>query len=227
MASPTNTSRIRVGGQGFTIFAYGGQALAFCQQVSHTSPSFVGQGASAIQPMDEPYPVEIIVPIAAGMGTLVLNLFDLFGDQGGSKVWDRLGATLGNNSGPGSPFGTLQDQGAGNVSTALSIGQGPFAGANDIVDIAIIQAQKNPANLNITKYVRPLPTYQQQTPTPYFDAYQGCVITDVVDGEQIEVGTLEVLKQITVNYTYVQRNGQQPRAFGVRDNPLNAASSIQ
>jgi hypothetical protein len=220
MASATKTSRVRVGGSGFTIFTYGGQALTFCQQVSHTSPSFVGQGASAIQPMDEPYPVEIIVPIAAGMGTLVLNLFDLFGQtKNGSKVWDRLGASLGGNSNVNLPFGTIRNSGIGNVSTALQIGSGPFNGLGDIVDIAIKQAVTDPSKLNITKYIRPLPTYGQNA-TPYSEEYHGCVITDVVDGEQIEVGTLEVLKQITVNYTYLTRNGQQPSAFNLRAQPL-------
>src|ERR1035437_8818293 len=87
---------VRRGGSGFTIFTFGGQPITFCQQVAHTSPRPVGQGASAIQPMDEPYPVEIITPAAAGMGQLVLNLFELFGSGGAaSKAWDRLGASAG------------------------------------------------------------------------------------------------------------------------------------
>lgn len=213
----TQTKRVRVGGSGFTLFTFGGQPITFCQQVSHTSPKFVGQGASAIQPMDEPYAVQIITPIAAGIGTLVLNLFDLFGQSAsGSRVWDRLGAGINGGGTLTNPFGGT---GPGNVSTALTIGSGPFNGRVDIVDIAITQAQLDPTAMQIVKYVRPLPTYGQPQ-TPYAEEYHGCVITDVVDGEQIEVGTLEVLKQITVNYLYTTRNGQPSQAFTLRNNPL-------
>lgn len=218
-------NRVRVGGSGFTIFTFGGQPITFCQQVAHTSPQFVGNGASAIQPLDEPYPVEIITPAAAGMGQLVLNLYDLFG-QGGStgvngvsKVWDRLGAAVG--SGLQAPFGALSQSGVGNVSTVLpnvTTGTGPFTGLVDIVDIAIRQAQLDPTQMQIVKYVRPLSAGGNVR--PYFESYVGCIITSVVDGEQIDVGTLEVLKQITVAYRYLTRNGVVSAAFAQRDQAL-------
>jgi hypothetical protein len=39
------------------------------------------------------------------------------------------------------------------------------------------------------------------------------VITNVLDGETIEVGTMEVLKQVTVGYTHVTRSDSQDRAI--------------
>jgi hypothetical protein len=215
----TQPQRVRVGGSGFTIFTFGGQPITFAQQVSHTSPSFVGQGASAIQPMDEPYATQIITPIAAGMGTLVLNLFELWGNSAsGSRVWDRLGATIGGSfSSTSATFGTGTGY-IGNTS-AVNVAGPHFNGLGDIVDIAIQQAQMDPSLMQIVKYIRPLPTTSQTQFVPYFETYHNCVITDVTDGEQIEVGTLEVLKQITVNYTYYTRAGQSPLAFSLYSNP--------
>lgn len=223
--SAAKQNRVRIGGSGYTVFTFAGQPITFCQQVAHTSPQFVGNGVSAIQPMDEPYVVEILTPAAAGMGQLVLNLFDLFGKggagvAGASKVWDRLGASVG--GGLQAPFGNLSQSGVGNVSTVLpnvTSGNGPFTGMVDIVDIAIRQAQLDPTQMQITKYVRPLGVGGGSV-TPYYETYVGCVITSVVDGEQIEVGTLEVLKQITVAYRYLTRNGQVSQAFRLRDAAL-------
>src|SRR5208282_1424899 len=152
---PTFQSRVRVGGSGFTIFTFGGQPITFCQQVSYTSPQPVGGGMAAIQPMDEPYPIEIITPAAAGPGQIVLNLFELFGSGGvASKVWDRLGLSLGAKNGP---FGSEGPENASTnfKTTGPGVG-GVFQGAVDIVDIFIRQAQANPASLQIVKIIRPL-----------------------------------------------------------------------
>lgn len=220
IATPQNFTRRA--GSGFTIFTFAGQPIAFCQQVQHTSPRPVGQGASAIQPMDEPYPVEIITPAAAGMGQIVLNLFELFGTNGkASKVWDRLGATLGGSSSSTNPFGSPNTSGLGNTSNINAIGaNGPFQGLVDIVDIFIQQAQLTPQQMQIVQFIRPPALVGASTATPYFLQYVGCVITDVQDGEQIDVGTLEVVKQITVAYRYVLRDGQPSAAFTFRDSAL-------
>jgi hypothetical protein len=215
----SKTQRVRVGGSGFTVFTFGGQPITFCQQISHTSPSFVGQGASLIQPMDEPYGTQIITPIAAGMGTLTLNLFELWGDSSaGSRVWDRLGATIGGSFASGNPSFGANNPYIGN-SGPVNVAGPHFNGLGDIVDIAIQQAQMDPSLMQIVKYIRPLPTTSKTTFTPYFETYHNCAITDVVDGEQIEVGTLEVIKQITVNYTYYTRAGKSPLAFSLYSNP--------
>lgn len=222
MSAITQTNRVRVGGSGFTIFTFAGQPITFCQQVAHTSPRPVGQGASAIQPLDEPYPVEIITPIAAGMGQLVLNMFELFGSGGkASKTWDRLGASIGN---AGSPFGNQDPTTGAGSSTALNLGSNNiFTGAVDIVDVYIRQAQVTPDKLSVTQIIRPLSTQAgTQAQKPYSIQYIGCVITDVQDGEQIEIGTMEVIKQITIAYRYQLRDHQASAAFALRDAALTA-----
>lgn len=172
--------------------------------------------------MDEPYPIEIITPAAAGMGQIVLNLFELFGSGGkASKAWDRLG--VGANASGAAPFGT---SGQGDTSQFLSLsGSGPFTGAVDIVDIFIRQAQTDPSQMQVVQIVRPPanPNGQQQ---PYYFQYVGCVITDVQDGEQIDVGTLEVIKQITVAYRYVLRDGVPSAAFANRDAMLGTGGTV-
>jgi hypothetical protein len=232
MASEFLKSRGRVGGSGFTIFTFGGQPIAFCQQVSYTSPQPVGGGASPIQPMDEPYPVEIMTPAAAGMGQVVLNLFELFGSNGiASKVWDRLGLSLGAGFSASNPFGALtpENQSTNFTLTGESVkneSNAPFAGAVDIVDVFVRQAQTEAHKLQIVKIVRPLnpngPPGNAEV-QPYTEEYHGCAITNIQDGEQISVGTMEILKQITVNFCYVTRNGQTSLAFKLRNDPLAAA----
>jgi hypothetical protein len=170
--------------------------------------------------MDEPYPVELLTPVAAGPGSITLNMFELFGSGGAaSKVWDRLGARVG--GGTGNPFGS---NGVNNTSnffnpSALGSSSNPFDGLVDIVDIAIAQAQINPALMQVVKYIRPLPL-PGNTLQPYSEEYNGCVITNVVDGENVEVGTLEIIKQITLSFRYVTRNGKVSQAFALRDAAL-------
>jgi hypothetical protein len=225
MATSSNNigqNRVRVVGGGFTIFTFGGQPITFCQQVGYQSPQPVGNGFSAIQPMDEPYAVEILTPIAAGPGTLTLNMFELFGSGGAaSKIWDRLGAAVGTTGDPfsGSASNGYQDD----VSTwlaNLSAKTNPFAGAVDIVDIFIRQAQLTPAAMQIVKVVRPLPLPGQTGSQAYTEEYVGCKITNVSDNETDEVGTMEVVKQVTVMYRYVTRNGKPSAAFQLRDASL-------
>lgn len=213
--SAITQNRVRVAGAGFTLFTFGGQPITFCEQVAYTSPRPVAP-PSYIQPMDEPYAVEILASPAAQPGQLVLNLFELFGSGGhASKAWDRLGASVGNAS---NPFGPLSQSGLGNVSTLLqnlTPGNGPFAGAVDIVDIFIRQALMEPQQMQIVKIIRPLSAGNNAQ--PYTEEYNGCIITDVVDGEQVAVGTVEVIKQITVAFRYLSRNGVVSQAFAQRD----------
>ena len=95
-------------------------------------------------------------------------------------------------------------------------------GAVDIVDIFIRQAQLAPSQTEVVKIIRPLgASGPAGSPIqPYTEEYHGCVITNVQDGEQIAIGTMEVLKQITINYRYMTRNGNPSIAFKVSDNPL-------
>ena len=197
-------NRVRVGGSGFTVFTWAGKPIAFAQQISHTSPQGVGTGPVAIHPMDEPHPVQVITPAAAGMGTLVLRLYELYGAQ----VWERLGAQ----------FGVAPDK-------ERWIGdRTDLAGAVDLVDV-FIKVAAMPGAVNVVKYIRP-PVIQGRIMAPYTEEYHNCVITNVQDGEEINVGTMEVLKDVTVGYTHITRGGERSNAWDYRDRPLgNVADS--
>lgn len=208
-----NRNRVRVGGSGFTVFAFMGQPIAFCQQVAHTSPAPVGAGAVAIQPMDEPYPVQVITPAAAGMGSMVLNLYELYN----AAVWDRLGADVGFSGGhPILP----SDQ------NTQSLGQNILSGAVDIADIFVRVAEQQPGDLKVVKYIRP-PKIAGQAGQPYHEIFHNVVITNVIDGEQIEVGTMEVIKQVTIGYTHKTRPGYGVDSQGKPGGGLSKASVLR
>jgi len=184
-------NRARVGGSGFTVFTWDNKPILFAQTVVHTSPAPVGSGTVPIHPMDEPYPVELITPQAASMGSLTLNLFELYGAQ----VWERLAKYLG-----GDPAGTSNTQ----SDSINGNGHGPV----DIV--GIFNAVANTPNpIRIVKYVKP-PQIRGKSMKPYTEEYHNCVISNVLDGETIEIGSMEVVKQITVNYTYMTRGNRNP-----------------
>lgn len=195
---------VRVGGSGFTLLFFQGQPIGFAQEVAHQAASPVGPGAVPIHPLDEPYPVQVITPAAAGMGTITLNLYELYY----SKVWERLGAESSN--------GLTSENTAGTG--------GLFANLNDIVDVFIAQARMKPDDLYVSKLIRP-PTLAGETAEPYWETFHRCVITDIVDGENINVGTMEVIKQITIAYTRVSRNNAKSLAMDLRNRPIPAQPS--
>jgi hypothetical protein len=202
MANTGIRNRVRVGGSGFTVFTWQSQPIGFARQIGHTSPAPVGPGPVAIHPMDEPYPVQVITPGAAGMGTLTLELYELYG----GKVWDRLGAKVGVQA---NQEQVVQDNGT-------------LQGAVDLVDI-FIQVAAIPGEIQVVKYIRP-PTLKGRTMLPYTEEYHNCVITNVIDGETIEVGTMEVLKTVTVGYTHMTRGGRRSRAWDLRDRTFSGTN---
>lgn len=205
-------NRVRVGGSGFTVFTWMNQPIAYAQEVAHTSPQPVAE-ATPIHPMDEPYPIQVITPAASSMGSLVLNLFELVGQ----RVWERLGAVAGlgavgkQNSGANPTRDNLFSRGDENSNNFLN-------GAVDLVDIFIRMATR-PNTVNVTKIIRTQPGAAHQSVD--VENYHNCVITNVVDGEQINVGTMEVIKQVTVAYTHLTRNGgQRSKAWDLRSADL-------
>lgn len=159
------TQRARVGGSGFTAFVFGGVPIGLARQISHTSPTPVGPGPVPIHPLDAQHPIDIVTPAASNIGTLVLELYEMYG----KKVWDDL----------------LTD----------------LDGAVDIVDV-YVRIAKRKEELTLVKVIKP-PVLGGQTGKQYSEVYHNCVITNVEDGEVIEVGTMEVLKRITVAYTHL------------------------
>jgi hypothetical protein len=129
--------------------------------------------------LDEPYPIEIVTPAAQNIGTLTLELYELYNH----KVWDSLSL---------------------------------IAGSIDLVNIFItVAAQADP--IMVVKYIQP-PTIRGVVPTAYQERFHNCVITNVEDGETIEVGTMEITKRLTVAYTYMTRdNANANQAIALRD----------
>lgn len=182
--------RARVGGSGNTVFKWLDQPIAMAQQISHRSPTPVGPGTTPIHPMDEPHPVELVTPIAATMGEITLQFYDIFNQ----KMWDRLKGLTGAVD-IVSIFRAIAKNGPGiymqQVITAPSFGPGetnPFTGSNTNSSRRLGTKTNSGSNV-------------QQTLT-----YHNCVISQVLDSETIEVGTMEVLKQVVVNYTHSTRS---------------------
>lgn len=168
-------NRARVGGSGFTVFAWESEPILYAKQISHVSPAPV-QGTVPIHPMDTPYPVELVTPMAATMGTITLELYELYG----STIWERLGGLVGKN---------------------------PLSGNGPVDIVGIFKAISNEAKpVTIFKYVRS-PSINGKPFRTYTEEYHNCVISQVANGETIEVGTMEILKQITINYTHITLEG--------------------
>lgn len=189
-------NRARVAGSGFTVFTWDNKPILFAQQIEHVSPQPVA-GVVPIHPMDEPYPVELITPQAANMGAITLELYELYGAQ----VWERLATYLGGDS------------------KATGSGKGPV----DIV--GIFRAVANTPNpIRIIKYVKP-PQIRGKKMRPYTEEYHNCVVSSVADGERISVGTMEIVKQLVVNYTYMTRGNQNPVIDGTRSANLGGVNN--
>jgi hypothetical protein len=77
-----------------------------------------------------------------------------------------------------------------------------LAGSNDLQEV-FLRVANTPNAIDMTKYVFPP---KGSKVGDYSETYHNCVITNVLDGETIEVGTMEVLKQVTIGYTKVTRS---------------------
>lgn len=183
-------NRTRVGGSGFTAFFWKTEPIGFCRQLAHVSPTPVGPGPTPIHPLDEPYPIDIVTPAAQNIGTLTMELYELYN----RKVWDQLS---------------------------------DLTGELDLVNIFIkIAAEPHP--INLVRVVSP-PTIRGESPKNYFDIFHQSVVTNVEDGETIEIGTMELSKRISVAYTRMTRHGydfdpQRNRAFDLRDKRIDQVS---
>jgi hypothetical protein len=91
-----------------------------------------------------------------------------------------------------------------------------IAGSVDLVNIFIaVAAETDP--ITVVKLISP-PTIRGVKPSPYAERFHNCIISNVEDGETIEVGTMEVTKRITVMYTHITRDGADAnQAIALRD----------
>lgn len=149
-------SKTRVGGSGYTSLLYQGQRLAYLQVIQDTPPTPVAT-AQAIQPIDEPVPIEIVTSGAVGVGTLRMTFYERWI----TPVWSTL---------PG------------------------LEGTNNLLEV--LKRQLSLGNITMQKVVR--------SPSGIMRArvYHQCVIVDIDEGENINIGTMSLPKTLTAQYTH-------------------------
>lgn len=79
------SSQTRVVGSGFSVLRWQGQKVAFLESVQDQGTSPVGPPV-AVQPLDEPYPIEFAVPRAMNGGQITLTIRELWN----KPVWQHL-----------------------------------------------------------------------------------------------------------------------------------------
>lgn len=149
-------SKVRIGGSGFTTMLWQGQRLAYLQTMQDTPPTPVAQ-AQAVQPIDEPVPLEIVTAMAVGIGTLRVSFYELWN----APVWALL---------PG------------------------LGGTNNLLDVLKKQIQLG--SITMQKVIK--------SPSGIMRArvYHNCVVVDIDEGENINIGTMSLPKTLTVQYCY-------------------------
>lgn len=94
---PTPSGNVRVFGNGYTslFFSFNGTThrVAYCQQLSHTSPAPVVE-PQVIQAMNHLHPIELVSPRAVGHGTITVNVMQLWNQP----AWDHFAGFGGANS---------------------------------------------------------------------------------------------------------------------------------
>jgi len=133
-----------------------GQRLGFCQVIQDTPPTPVAQ-AQAVQPIDEPVPIEIVTAAAVGVGTLRVTFYE----QWTTPVWNTL-------------------PGLENTHNLLEV----------------LKRQLQLGTITMQKIVK--------SPSGLMRArvYHNVVITDIDEGENINIGTMTLPKTLTFQYTH-------------------------
>ena len=149
-------SQTRVGGSGFTTMLYQNQRLAYLQTMQDTPPTPVAT-ATAVQPIDESVPLEIVTAMAVGVGTLRCTFYELWNEP----VWQML---------PG------------------------LQGTYTLIDV--LKRQVTLGAIVMQKIIK--------SPSGIMRAriYHGVVITDIDEGENINIGTMTLPKTLTFQYCY-------------------------
>ena len=135
---------------------WNGTRLAYLQVMQETPPSPVAT-AQAIQPIDEPVPLEIVTSMAVGVGTIRCTFYELWNEP----VWSRL---------PG-----LQ-----NTVNLLEVLKAQVA----MGSVTMQKIIKSPSGLMRSK------------------VFHNVVITDIDEGENVNIGTMTLPKTLTFQYCY-------------------------
>jgi hypothetical protein len=135
---------------------WNGTRLAYLQVMQETPPSPVAT-AQAIQPIDEPVPLEIVTSMAVGVGTIRCTFYELWNEP----VWQRL---------PG-----LQ-----NTINLLDVLKSQVA----MGSVTMQKIIKSPSGMMRSK------------------VFHNVVITDIDEGENVNIGTMTLPKTLTFQYCY-------------------------
>jgi hypothetical protein len=135
---------------------WNGTRLAYLQVMQETPPSPVAT-AQAIQPIDEPVPLEIVTSMAVGVGTIRCTFYELWNEP----VWNAL---------PG-----LQ---------------------NTVNLLEVLKAQVAMGSVTMQKIIK--------SPTGIMRSkvYHNVVITDIDEGENVNIGTMTLPKTLTFQFCY-------------------------
>jgi len=155
------------------------------------------------QPVNRPYPIQ---PLDARYplqiitpGAVSEGYLDItMLELYNSKVWDRIiqVATGSKNSRP-----------------------------NDLADVFFTLASISEPIEAVKVIVPPKDLQGDKDLKPYGEIYHNCVITSIDDGEQIDVTTMQIVKQLTIAYTHATRTDANTNAPGI-DTDQPAAGTL-
>jgi len=99
------------------------------------------------------------------------------------------------------------------------------ARANDLADVFFAMAAHNQP-INAVKMIIPPQNLQGDTTLePYGEIYNNCVITNITDGEDIDVRKMEIVKGITIAYTHATRTDIGSSGVGAVSQPVGGSTS--
>lgn len=150
-------SQVRIGGSGLTTMLFNNIRMAYLQVMQDTPPTPVAT-AQAVQPIDEPVPIEIVTALAVGIGTLRATFYELWNEP----VWMML---------PG------------------------LQGAAVLIDV--LKRQVSLGTITMMKIITAPDGFMRGF------VYHNVVITDIDQGENINIGTMTLPKTLTFQYCYV------------------------
>jgi hypothetical protein len=94
----------------------------------------------------------------------------------------------------------------------------------DLVSVFIALAALS-SPVNAIKVINP-PRRAGETVKPYGDLYLNCKITDIRDDEDVEIATMEIVKNITITYTRKVRTDAGLAGFGDLANNAGLGSAL-
>lgn len=103
----------------------------------------------------------------------------------------------------------------------------PNARANDLADVFYTMAAISEPIRAVKVVVPPKNLQGDRTLKPYGEIYHNCVITSIDDGETIEVGSMQIVKQLMISYTHATRTDANKNAPNINTDQPSAGHLFQ